>query len=122
MKILIVDDDPAILRMMTRLLTQRGHEVESHQGPFGASAKALRCQPNLILLDVMMPGLNGMALSGVLEKLPLDPRPRVVLWSSRDEADLAGIAHDSGLPTLSKRRPIDEILDELETLVQMVAD
>jgi CheY-like chemotaxis protein len=119
-RILVVDDDPQILRMMARLLGSRGHEVETQQGPFGTSATALRWRPEVILLDCMMPALDGVTLSALLEKTLGEPRPKVLLWSAADEDELRRIHHDSGLPTLSKKEPIDKILQVLEEPVAAV--
>src|SRR5437868_2562281 len=115
MKVLLVDDDAAILGMMSRLLASRGHSVETCRGPFGASAQALRSAPELILLDVNMPALDGISLSKVLEKAPLDPQPIVVLWSSDDDA-LERVARETGLPALSKRSNPIGIIEKLERL------
>jgi len=115
MKVLLVDDDDAILGMMTRLLASRGHTVETCHGPFGASAQALRSGAELILLDVMMPALDGIALSKLLERAPLNPPPIIVLWSSDDEA-LERVSRETGLPALSKRSNPVGIVEQLERM------
>ena len=120
MKILVVDDDPQILRMMARLLTSRGHEVETQQGPLGTSVTALRLKPDVILLDCMMPALDGVTLSALLAKTLGEPRPKVLLWSAADEDELRRIHDESGLPTLSKKEPIDKILQVLESPIEAV--
>jgi CheY-like chemotaxis protein len=116
MKVLVVDDDAEMLRMLTRLLGSRGHRVETCHGPFGASALALREKPDVILLDLHMPGLGGDALSEVLGKVDLTPRPTVVLWSAADPDELRRVARETKLPTLSKRIHIQTIADELERI------
>ena len=120
MKILVVDDDPQILRMMSRLLANRGHEVETHEGPFGTSATALRLRPDVILLDCMMPALDGVTLSALLERVMGEPRPKVLLWSAADDDELRKISAEAHLPTLSKKEPIDRILAALEAPVEAV--
>lgn len=66
MKILIVEDDDMMARMYNRLFVHEGYEVEiAENGELGFE-KALSGKPDLILLDVMMPKLNGL---GLLEKL-----------------------------------------------------
>jgi CheY-like chemotaxis protein len=60
-RILIVDDEPAILRMVESLLTRKGHQVEkAHDGEEGLK-RALRRKPDLIITDVLMPGMDGWA-------------------------------------------------------------
>ena len=58
-KILVVDDDPALVRLVDQVLTQKGYEVlKASNGP-----EALRFlfaeKPDLVLLDVVMPGIDG---------------------------------------------------------------
>lgn len=58
--ILVVDDDPAILQVYTEVLRAEGYEVwEASTGQQGLQAARER-RPDLVLLDVMLPDLNGM--------------------------------------------------------------
>ncbi len=116
MRVLVVDDDEQILRMMSRLLAQRGHNVETCHGPFGASALALRHLPELVLLDVMMPALDGVALSTILERTPLKPRPHIVLWSADDDT-VTRLQRENQHKILSKKTNPNEVIDQLERLV-----
>ena len=73
--VLVIDDDPAALDLMQRTLTKDGYVVQAAaDGPTGlALARAAR--PSVILLDVMMPGMDGWA---VLSELKADPELRSV--------------------------------------------
>ena len=57
--IMVVDDNPANLKLLEDMLMGRGHDVRSF--PLGslALAAAIRHPPNLILLDINMPEMNG---------------------------------------------------------------
>ena len=58
-KLLLADDDMEILRIMRKRLSKRGYQlIEAHNGEEALQA-ALADHPNLIVLDVMMPRLNG---------------------------------------------------------------
>ena len=102
MKILIVDDDSDILKMITRTLEHAGHTVQGCTSAFGVSALVLREGYDLILIDVMMPGLDGPHLAALLGQLKLARRPQLVLWSAMDETRLRAVGLEAGLPTLSK--------------------
>jgi two-component system phosphate regulon response regulator OmpR len=117
-KIVIVDDDADILRMMTRLLAHRGHEVHGCDSPFGVSAMVVRYAPDLVLLDVMMPGLNGLALAEVIRALPIERQPRIVLWSAMEPDQLRRAGRDSALPTISKTVAPSQIVVELERVAR----
>ena len=117
MKILLVDDDPTVLDMMSRMLTHRGHVVHTCATPFGVSAQIVRDPPDVVVLDVMMPGLGGSALASLIAKLELPRQPKVVLWSAMDDAALAEAAEEAGgLKWISKGRRASEIAAEIERL------
>lgn len=72
-KILIAEDDKQIGDMIAFKLTNGGHQVIRAQDGEQAVTMATRERPDLILLDVMMPGLNGIE---VLRRLKRDPALR----------------------------------------------
>jgi DNA-binding response OmpR family regulator len=69
--VLVADDDRDIVRFLEVNLVIEGIEVVTAHDGKDALAKALELQPNLILLDVMMPGMDGYE---VCSKLRADPR------------------------------------------------
>ncbi len=69
-KILVVEDDPLISRMYQKIFSFEGFEVEMAGDGEEGWEKVKKVNPNLILLDIMMPKMNGLQ---VLEKLKLDP-------------------------------------------------
>jgi signal transduction histidine kinase len=85
--ILIVDDTPANLRLLSQLLTERGYRVRAAlNGPRAIEAAQAQV-PDLILLDIMMPEMDGYA---VCERLKAQPRTRdvpVIFLSALGEAD-----------------------------------
>ena len=60
MRILIVDDDPKIAAALQRLLTYEGYAVSVASDGEAALAEALRVNPDLILLDLMLPKIDGL--------------------------------------------------------------
>lgn len=74
-KVLIVEDDPMILDMYVHKFQQEGFTVVSHDRGDGAIDIALSENPDIILLDVIMPGLDGFA---VLESLRQNPKTKDV--------------------------------------------
>lgn len=58
-KILIVDDDPGIQKLLGRLLNDPAYQLEYASDGFDAGMKTLKFQPHLILLDLFMPGIDG---------------------------------------------------------------
>ena len=70
-RILVVDDDAMNLRLAVTVLEQAGHEVLSAEGGAEGIEAALAHAPDLVLMDVQMPGVDGVS---ALRRLRADPR------------------------------------------------
>jgi twitching motility two-component system response regulator PilG len=86
--VLVVDDDPQHLRATHDILSAEGYQVLTQDRPFGITNLIIRHKPDLVLLDVNMPGLSGDALALILSDNPLSASTRVVFHSSNDEDSL----------------------------------
>jgi len=89
-KVLLIDDEPLLLRMYEKKLKLEGFEVETASSGQKGLEKVKTFQPHLILLDILMPGMDGFQ---VMETLKADPQtkkiPVVFLTNlSRDEGDV----------------------------------
>jgi CheY-like chemotaxis protein len=87
-KILVVDDDPTHLMYTQEILEADGHAVVVHRTGFGVSVKFWKEKPDLVLLDVNMPGLSGENVLFLLERWLADRKTPVLLYSSNDEESL----------------------------------
>jgi len=67
-KILIVDDEPAILRILGDVLTDEGYNVIAATDGETGIEKAKVSNPVLIILDVMLPGINGFEVCKLLKE------------------------------------------------------
>ncbi len=74
-RVLVVDDDPSTVEMLTLALEMDGYEVVSATTGAGALAAARSSRPDVLVLDVMMPGMTGLE----------------VVRELRDDQELAGI-------------------------------
>nr|WP_280954866.1 response regulator [Paludibacterium denitrificans] len=61
-RILVVDDDAKLRELLTRYLTQQGYVVETLPDAKDIDRKLARNRPDLMVLDVMMPGEDGLAV------------------------------------------------------------
>jgi CheY-like chemotaxis protein len=84
--VLIVDDNEVLLQQAVSYLSQRGLNVIAHASPFGVGVLMLRHRPQLAVLDVMMPGLDGAHLVDALAQQ--GPLPHVVFYSAMEEEQL----------------------------------
>ncbi len=68
--VLLVDDDELIIKLLDIMLRPRGYQVESNLGGVGAYEKAKELQPAVIILDIMMPKIDGWKVLNILKKDP----------------------------------------------------
>jgi two-component system OmpR family response regulator len=87
-KILIIDDDEKHLVTTQELLENEGYNVFIHNLGFGATNIIKNLQPDLVLLDVNMPGLSGTKLASILKSNEITKEIPLLLYSSNDENSL----------------------------------
>lgn len=85
MKILIVEDDPVILETVEYNLTRQGYEVETAENGHKGLEKARTTKPDLIILDVMLPGIDGFEVCRIVRKEM--NVPIIMLTAKSDEID-----------------------------------
>ena len=81
--ILIVDDDPDSLEIVRTFLESRGYHVTTAPDGTSALAKLEEAQPALVLLDVMMPGMDGWEVARVIKNHADFAETRVVMLTAR---------------------------------------
>jgi DNA-binding response OmpR family regulator len=81
-KILIVEDEPALLDTLSYNLNRQGYEVETAVDGQAAIEAARRTHPDLVVLDVMLPGLDGFEVCRALRKETNIP---ILMLTARDE-------------------------------------
>jgi DNA-binding response OmpR family regulator len=114
-RVLVVEDDLAIQLLISETLRSRGHEpFTASDGPSAAPA-AREHRPDLVLLDIGLPGLDGF---GVLEQLKRDDELRdipVVIVTAWGEPDYMERALSLGaLDYIRKPFNVDDLLDRVE--------
>ncbi|MGB0119878.1 MAG: response regulator, partial [Solirubrobacterales bacterium] len=67
-KILVVDDEPTIVEVVARYMERAGFEVETAADGPSAIAKAIDHRPDLIVLDLMLPEIDGMEVMRILRE------------------------------------------------------
>lgn len=94
--ILVVDDEPVCLKIMTEILQSRGYDVKEA----GSGAEALdalqKFDPDLIMIDVRMPEMNGFDLLDNIKKLPKVAAKPVVFVTGIDDFHARKVAKELG--------------------------
>jgi len=84
-RILVVDDDPQIRRIMRTVLTGAGYEVDDAKTGEEALLKVREFRPDLVLLDINMPGMSGLE---TCKEIRADPNVAIIMLTVHDaEAD-----------------------------------
>jgi two-component system response regulator MprA len=115
--ILVVDDDASIRRMLVRALAAEGHSVEAVADGGAALASIERFQPDAVVLDIAMPGLDGLAVSRRLRGKGL--AVPVLLLTARDAVADRVKGLDAGADDyLVKPFATEELLARLRALLR----
>jgi adenylate cyclase len=85
-RVLVVDDTPANVKLLVDVLTAKGYQVTAATNGADALAMIAASQPDLVLLDIMMPGLSGYDVCRQLRAAPATELLPVVLCTSLDAA------------------------------------
>lgn len=83
-KILLVDDEPNILEFLEMGLINEGFEVATAQDGMSAVSLAKQFQPHIVILDVMMPGMDGFEVCRMLKKTE---NIAIIMLTAKDEVD-----------------------------------
>ena len=95
-KILVVDDDPDIVEILRYNLSLAGYEVKSASNGKECIKKAKLFLPEIILLDVMMPEMDGIEACSLLKEIPSLVNTRIIFLSARNEDYTQLSAFDAG--------------------------
>jgi two-component system, chemotaxis family, response regulator PixH len=83
--ILIVEDSPSELELMSHYLNESGYSVIKASGAKEALEKAVSEEPDVIVTDVVMPGMSGFELCRSLKRNPVTQKVPIVICSSKNQ-------------------------------------
>jgi CheY-like chemotaxis protein len=115
--VLVVDDEPQVVWVLQFSLEAEGYTTYAASNGIEALNEIAQHRPAMMVLDIMMPGMDGWSVLEEMLKLPDDERPRVVIVSAlsslRDRAKAAELGADAYVP---KPFNVDELLEVLHGL------
>ena len=122
-KILIVDDEDDILHFLELVLREKGYEVATASGGHEALTKAQLERPDLVLLDIMMPQMDGWE---VLKLLRVDEETAhipVAMLSARTEAkDRVQGLQEGAIDYICKPFALPELLSKIEGIFSQIGE
>jgi two-component system response regulator MprA len=115
-RVLVVDDDEKITSFLRRALAYEGYQVEVAPSGLLALGQALKAPPDLVVLDVMMPGLDGVE---VCRRLRAGGDVPVLMLTARDDVSSRVKGLDAGADDyLVKPFALEELLARLRALLR----
>jgi DNA-binding response OmpR family regulator len=115
MKVLLADDDPGMLETLSDVLTQAEFEVVTAKDGQEAMAALSTDRFDAIILDVVMPGLNGIEV--IDETRKTDPAAKFVIITAYSDSELVDEARSRGVDRIFfKPIDIDALLNSLEEI------
>lgn len=117
-RVLVIDDSATIVAVLGKMLRQNGYEVLSAGDAETGVATARREQPDLIFLDIVLPGMNGFAALRQLRRDPALQRTPVIMISGNMQATEQYYAQRIGADDFMKK-PFgrDEVFSRIARLV-----
>lgn len=123
-KVLVVDDEPNVLRSLVQYLTLEDFEVETAGNGVEALEKVDSFNPELILLDVMMPGMDGFEVLEKVKEKPGHENTPIIMLTAKDQSSDVLKGYQSGATSyLVKPFNLDELVETInQTLASSKAE
>jgi DNA-binding response OmpR family regulator len=116
-QVFVVDDDPSIRQLLTDILEMDGHVVRTAEDGLEAVRVLDVLRPDCVILDVMMPGLDGYGVLRSIRAQDGDPVP-VIMLTAAAEPDTAARAWGDGVDYfVAKPFGAADVLDLLDALL-----
>src|SRR5579864_910054 len=94
LRIVVIDDSPSFLEKLVSILEVEFDVVKSAMDAKSSLETILNCRPDVVVLDLEMPGLNGIQITRELMKY--SPRPAVVICSVEQDLEIVLAAQEAG--------------------------
>lgn len=108
-RIFIVDDSPTEIHVLKTILEKNGHSVESADNAETGIEQITAKKPDLVLMDVVMPGMNGFQATRALTKSPETENVPIIIVTTKDqETDKMWGLRQGAKDYITK--PVDEAL------------
>ena len=118
-RILIVEDSPTDVRVLTGMLERAGHQVSSAASAEDGIARARQELPDLILMDVIMPGTNGFQATRTLSRDPDTSHIPVIICTTKNmETDRIWGMRQGAKDFITKPPSERDLVSRIQTLLK----
>ena len=117
-KILIIDDDVQTTKLLESIVVLNGHEAVSVHNSMNAVEMANSVSPDLVLLDIMMPGISGIELCKIFQSTSDLKRIPIIIVSALDDVGSKKDAFNAGAKDFLTKPVFPKILaDKIDALI-----
>lgn len=117
-KVLVVDDDPAVRKLLLRALSSEGFEVKTASDGFEAGQLSVKFNPQIIILDIVMPRMDGFEVCRLLKKNPETKNMKIIAISGFDTPENREKILECGADLfLAKPLDIERLRKEVEHIL-----
>jgi DNA-binding response OmpR family regulator len=117
-RVLIAEDDPAIAQLVQRVLSQRYEVILATDGRAAVAAASAQENLALIILDVMMPGLDGHAVAHAVRNIPALKTVPIIFLTAKDRpADVIKGIQSGARHYVTKPFKIDDLLSKVKKVL-----
>jgi two-component system cell cycle response regulator len=116
-KILIVDDEPVVVTLLKVRVASRGFLVEIATDGMSGLDKAKMWQPDLILLDIAMPGMDGYETCRRLKAMKETAHIPVVFFTAVQEMKLDILAQEAGAERVVQKPFVDQVFKAISDIL-----
>ena len=95
-RILVVDDDPLARRSIRAMLERSYYQVETAEDGAEALGLLSACLPDLVLLDIQMPGVDGLEVCRGIRAMPRGDRLPIIFLTAEERSDIHTLAFQAG--------------------------
>lgn len=118
-KILIVDDEPSLREMVALQLADEGYDVIQATDGIEGLEKAKKEPPDLIILDIMLPKMNGYEVCGLLKTDPKYNKIPIILFSAKAQNEDIKLGEKVGADAyITKLFGFKELLSKVKELIE----
>ena len=121
-KVLIIEDEPAVLDLLETYLEDRGLTVNMARDGFGGLEKIKEDKPDIVVLDLVMPGINGIELCRSLQKDPTTADIPVIISTGICNEDIAQKVKEAGAKDIVKKPySLDGLFNKIKEYIKSTA-
>jgi len=113
--VLLIEDEPNIIEAISFILSREGLKVETHSDGTTANARLRGARPDLVILDVMLPGDSGLVLC---QRLRIEHSMAIIMLTANSEPEYVVEARDRGVTEfLAKPFTVDSLYRRLVSVI-----